>query len=380
MKLKIALLGSTGSIGRQVVTCVERYPERYEIVSLSACSNAALLNEQIKRIKPRVAALENAEKASLIGDIPDGTELVTGENSSLKAVLNDADLVFVAIVGFAGLKCVLKAIEMKKNVALANKETLVAGGEIVTRLAAENGVEMIPVDSEHSAIWQSMYLNKNTPFKRLIITASGGAFRNVPIEELKNLKAAEALKHPNWSMGPKITVDCATMVNKGLEVIEAHWLFNCPYDKIDVLYHPESIVHSLVEYDDGALIAQMGYPSMELPISLALSYPERLAGPPRIDLVGKTLHFDEIDNKRYPCFSLVKDSAKTGGNMPCALSSANEEAVGLYLKDLISFTEIYEYLSYALDKTPLKGADYQTLVETDAAARRLVKERFSNKH
>ncbi|MBO4572869.1 MAG: 1-deoxy-D-xylulose-5-phosphate reductoisomerase [Clostridia bacterium] len=380
MKLKIALLGSTGSIGRQVVTCVERYPERYEIVSLSACSNAALLNEQIKRIKPRVAALENAEKASLIGDIPDGTELVTGENSSLKAVLNDADLVFVAIVGFAGLKCVLKAIEMKKNVALANKETLVAGGEIVTRLAAENGVEMIPVDSEHSAIWQSMYLNKNTSFKRLIITASGGAFRNVPIEELKNLKAAEALKHPNWSMGPKITVDCATMVNKGLEVIEAHWLFNCPYDKIDVLYHPESIVHSLVEYDDGALIAQMGYPSMELPISLALSYPERLAGPPRIDLVGKTLHFDEIDNKRYPCFSLVKDSAKAGGNMPCALSSANEEAVGLYLKDLISFTEIYEYLSYALDKTPLKGADYQTLVETDAAARRLVKERFSNKH
>ncbi|MBP5177430.1 MAG: 1-deoxy-D-xylulose-5-phosphate reductoisomerase, partial [Clostridia bacterium] len=231
-------------------------------------------------------------------------------------------------------------------------------------------------DSEHSALWHSMHFNKNAAFENLIITASGGAFRDTPIKDLPFVRAADALKHPNWNMGKKITVDCATMVNKGLEVIEARWLFSCPYDRIKVVLHPESIVHSLVEYADGALIAQMGYPSMELPISLAMSYPERLAGAPKIDLVGKTLHFDELDLKRYPCFPLVLESARRGNNYPCALSGANEAAVGLFLEDRIGFTEIYDYLAYALDKTVEAPATYENLVLTDAAARRFVKERF----
>ena len=376
---KIALIGSTGSIGRQVIDCVERYPERYKIISLAAGGNAKLLSSQINKLRPAVAALCDASKAGEIGTLPKETALYTGENAALHAVMSEADLVFVAVMGFAGLKTVLEAIRLKKDVAIANKETLVAGGEIVTRLAKENGAELIPVDSEHSALWQSMYLRKDTPFKNLIITASGGAFRDMPIESLPTLKAADALKHPNWNMGKKITIDCATMVNKGLEVIEARWLFNCPYDKIKVLYHPESIVHSMVEYEDGAIMAQMGYPSMELPISLAMSYPERLAGAPTLDLAGKTLHFNELDLKRYPCFPLVIESAKKGDNYPCALSSANEEAVRLYLENEIGFTEIYDYLSYVLDKTTPMPATYENLVKTDAVSRNLVYERYNSK-
>ncbi len=375
MKLKIALLGSTGSIGRQVVNCVNRYPERFEIISLAACSNAALLSEQIKTLHPKIAALADERYAKDVV-VESGTKFYSGRSATLEAVTEEADLVFVAIMGFAGLESVIKAINLKKNVALANKETLVAGGEIVTALAKEKGVELIPVDSEHSAIWQSMYLDKKTPFKRLLITASGGAFRDVPLEELGNMKARDALKHPNWVMGKKITIDCATMVNKGLEVIEAKWLFDCPYDKIGVLYHPESIVHSLVEYPDGALIAQLGYPSMELPISLALSYPERLEGAPTLDLVGKTLHFDQVSLKRYPCFKVILEGAKAGGNIPCALSAANEEIVKLYLNDEITFSEIYDYLAYVLDKTPKRRVDYEELVRTDGEARKLVLDRF----
>ena len=369
---KIALIGSTGSIGRQVIACAERYPERYKIISLAAGGNAKLLGSQINTLKPSVAALCDASKAGEIDSLPEETTLYTGENAALHAVTNEADLVFVAVMGFAGLKTVLEAIKLKKDVAIANKETLVAGGEIVTALAKANGVELIPVDSEHSALWQSMYLRKDTAFKNLIITASGGAFRDMPIESLPTLKAADALKHPNWNMGKKITVDCATMVNKGLEVIEAKWLFDCPLEKIKVLYHPESIVHSMVEYADGAIIGQMGYPSMELPISLAMSYPERLAGAPTLDLAGKTLHFGELDMKRYPCFPLVIESAKAGDNYPCALSSANEEAVRLYLEDEIGFTEIYDYLKYVLDKTVKAPATYENLVETDLRSRELV--------
>ena len=377
---KIALLGSTGSIGRQVIACAERYPDRYKIISLAAGGNAKLLSEQINKIRPTVAALSDTKNLGEIKSLPNETALFTGENAALHAVMEEADLVFVAIMGFAGLKSVLEAIRLKKNVAIANKETLVAGGEIVTKAAKDNGVELIPVDSEHSALWQSMYLRKDTPFKNLIITASGGAFRDVPLENLPHLKAADALKHPNWTMGKKITIDCATMVNKGLEVIEAKWLFGCPLDKIKVLYHPESIVHSMVEYDDGAIMAQMGYPSMELPISLAMSYPERLAGAPTLDLAGKTLHFGEIDYKRYPCFPLVLESAKKGNNYPCALSSANEEAVKLYLDDKIGFAEIYGYLSYVLDKTEELPATYENLVYTDAVSRGLVLDRFNALH
>ena len=379
MRKKIALLGSTGSIGRQALMCVERYPERFEIVSLAANRSAELLLAQAEKFSPKVVAITDTESAQKIKKLPEGVEFYYGENAALHAVLEEADLVFVAIMGFAGLKCVLSAVNMGKDVAIANKETLVAGGDIVTKLAKEKGVNVYPVDSEHSAIWQSLSFRNDIPFKKIIITASGGAFRDTPIEDLKYKKAADALKHPNWSMGAKITVDCATMVNKGLEVIEARWLFDAPYEKIGVLTHPESIVHSLVEFEDGAIINQMGYPSMELPIMLAMSYPERLAGAPTLDLAGKTLHFGELDYKRYPCFPLVINSAKEGDNYPCALSAANEEAVALFLQDKIAFTDIYAYLSHALDGIERLEPTYENLVYTDRKAREFVINKFESK-
>ena len=377
---KIALLGSTGSIGRQVLACVDRYPEKFKIISLAANNSAELLGEQIAKYKPIVASLTNSEYAYKINNLPKETTLYTGENAMLHAVLAEADLVFVAVMGFAGLSSVIEAIKLKKNVAIANKETLVAGGDLVTRLAKENGVELIPVDSEHSAIWQCLGLDREKEFERLIITASGGAFRNLPLEELKFVTAADALKHPNWNMGKKITIDCATMVNKGFEVIEAMWLFNAPLSKVKVCYHPESIVHSMVEFADGAVMAQMGYPSMELPISLAMSYPDRLAGAPKLDIYGKTLHFGEIDYKRYPCFPLVMKTIELGDNYPCALSAANEEAVKLFLDGKIGFTEIYCYISEALNSVDRMAATYDNLLKTDAVARRSVLTMWQNKH
>ena len=378
-KKKISLLGSTGSIGRQVLKCVERYPERFEIVSLSAGKNAELLSAQAEKFRPKVISISDAESAAKIKSLPNGCTLFSGEHANEHAVLPEADLVFVAIMGFAGLSCVLTAINMGKDVAIANKETLVAGGELVMKRAKDKGVNIFPVDSEHSAIWQSLSFDAERPFKRIIITASGGAFRDTPIEKLPFVTAADALKHPNWNMGAKITVDCATMVNKGLEVIEAHRLFNAPYEKIDVLMHPESIVHSLVEFEDGAIINQMGYPSMELPIMLAMSYPERLAGAPTLDLAGKTLHFFEMDKKRYPCFDLVMESAKAGGVYPCALSAANEEAVTLFLNGRIAFNEIYDNLRNALDKVVPASADYENLVEVDRKARLAVINKVNGK-
>lgn len=377
---KIALLGSTGSIGRQVLACVDRYPERFKIVSLAANNSAELLNEQINKYKPIIASLTNSSVAGSIKNLPRETTLYTGENAMLHAVIAEADLVFVAVMGFAGLSSVIEAIKLKKNVAIANKETLVAGGELVTSLAKENGVELIPVDSEHSAIWQCLGLDRDKQFERLIITASGGAFRNLPIEQLKSVTADDALKHPNWNMGKKITIDCATMVNKGFEVIEAMWLFNAPLSKIKVCYHPESIVHSMVEFADGAIMAQMGYPSMELPISLAMSYPERLQGAPKLDIYGKTLHFDEIDYKRYPCFPLVMKTIELGDNYPCAVSAANEEAVKLFLDGKIGFTEIYDYIAAALNVVERMAGTYENLLITDALARQSVLQRFKNKN
>ena len=375
---KIALYGSTGSIGTQVLSCVRRYPEEYKITSLVAGSNAKLLGEQIREFKPEIASLIDPKKLNEVGEIGD-TLLFTGENAAMHALDCDCDLAFVAITGFAGLAYVLAALKAGKNVALANKETLVAGGEIVTKLAKEKGLEIIPVDSEHSALWQCLSLDKERSFERLIITASGGAFRDTPIENLPFMTAADALKHPNWRMGKKITVDCATMVNKGLEVIEAMWLFDCPLDKIKVVMHPESIVHSMVEFADGAIMAQMGAADMELPISLALSYPERKKGPEKLDIFGKTLHFFEMDKKRYPCFDLVMQSIKQGKNYPCAMSSANEAAVGLFLDGKIGFTEIYDYIAYALEKTEKNAVDYLSLVATDKAARQAVLTRFLTK-
>ncbi len=374
---KIALLGSTGSIGRQVLGVVDRYPEEYSVVALAANSSAKMLGEQIKKYKPLVAGLSDPANAAEITDLPKQTSLYLGENALIHCVIPEADIVFVSVVGFCGLKAVLAALNMKKTVALANKEALVAGGELVMPLAAEKGVDIIPVDSEHSAIWQSLAFDKTRPFKKIILTASGGALRDLPIESLYSVTPEIALKHPNWNMGAKITIDCATMFNKGLEVMEAMWLYNAPLEKIDVLIHPQSIVHSMVEYADNALIAQLAVPSMDIPIQLALSYPDRKAsGVSALDLTKEPLTFMQPDHKRYPCFDIAINAAKAGGVYPCAASAANEVAVKLFLSGKIKFGEIADYISYATDNTVQQTVTKESLAFTDYSARMLVEKRF----
>ncbi len=374
---KIALLGSTGSIGRQVLGVVDRYPEEYSVVALAANSSAKLLGEQIKKYKPLVAGLSDPANAAEITDLPKQTSLYLGENALIHCVIPEADIVFVSVVGFCGLKAVLAALNMKKTVALANKEALVAGGELVMPLAAEKGVDIIPVDSEHSAIWQSLAFDKTRPFKKIILTASGGALRDLPPESLYSVTPEIALRHPNWNMGAKITIDCATMFNKGLEVMEAMWLYNAPLEKIDVLIHPQSIVHSMVEYADNALIAQLAVPSMDIPIQLALSYPDRKpSGVSALDLTKEPLTFMQPDHKRYPCFDIAINAAKAGGVYPCAASAANEVAVKLFLNGKIKFGEIADYISYATDNTVQQTVTEESLAYADYNARMLVEKRF----
>lgn len=374
---KIALLGSTGSIGRQVLGVVDRYPEEYSVVALAANSSAKLLGEQIKKYKPLVAGLSDPANAAEITDLPKQTSLYLGENALIHCVIPEADIVFVSVVGFCGLKAVLAALNMKKTVALANKEALVAGGELVMPLAAEKGADIIPVDSEHSAIWQSLAFDKTRPFKKIILTASGGALRDLPPGSLYSVTPEIALRHPNWNMGAKITIDCATMFNKGLEVMEAMWLYNAPLEKIDVLIHPQSIVHSMVEYADNALIAQLAVPSMDIPIQLALSYPDRKpSGVSALDLTKEPLTFMQPDHKRYPCFDIAINAAKAGGVYPCAVSAANEVAVKLFLNGKIKFGEIADYISYATDNTVQQTVTEESLAFADYNARMLVEKRF----
>ena len=377
--INISLIGSTGSIGRQVIDVVLRHKDKFNIISLAAGDNAKLLERQANIFKPQIIALNNPEKAREITELPEGTLLYTGERAALHAVSEKADIVFVAVSGFAGLAPVLEAIKLGKDVALANKETLVAGGEIVMRLAKEKGVRIIPVDSEHSAIFQCLGFDFGAEFKKLIITASGGAFRDFPKDKIAKMKAADALKHPNWNMGKKITIDCATLLNKGLEVIEACRLYNAPLEKVEAIVHPESIIHSMVEFADGAIMAQLGYPSMEIPIQLALTYPKRYeTGVPFLSLTGKTLHFDEIDTDRFPCFSLALDSFKKGGLLPCAMNAANEAAVDLYLKDKIGFYDIAELIACATGSAQNGEVTYDSLVFTDEETRRFVYKKAEN--
>ena len=379
--IKIALLGSTGSIGRQVLSTVSRHSDKFEIVSLSAHSSHELFSKQVNEFKPKTASLTDPVSAMKITEIPSGTTLYTGENATLHAITEDCDIVFVAISGFAGLAPVLQAIKMGKDVALANKETLVAGGEIVMKLAKEKGVRIIPVDSEHSAIFQCLNFNLNAEFKKLVLTASGGAFRSFTKAEIQNLKASEALKHPNWLMGKKITIDCATLLNKGLEVIEACHLYSAPLSKVQAIIHPESIIHSMVEFEDGAIMAQLGYPSMEIPIQLALTYPKRLkTDVPFLDLAEKSLTFGKIDEEKYPCFALALKSYEMGDNYACAMNAANEVAVGLYLKDKIGFYDIADLIENALAKTERIKVSKESLQYTDGLARRLVYEKIGVKN
>ena len=379
--IKIALLGSTGSIGRQVLNVVDRYPNKFKIVSMSAGSNAVLFNEQINKYKPQIASLYDVQNLKDIKEVPNGTSLYYGENAIIHAVDVDCDVVFVAVMGFCGVKAVKYALENGKRVALANKETLISAGELIMPLAKKNNVSIIPVDSEHSAIWQCLNFERNRKFKHLLLTASGGAFRTMTREEIADMPAEKALNHPNWKMGKKITVDCATMMNKGLEVIEAKWLFNTELDKIKVVVHPQSVIHSMVAFEDGACLAQMSYPTMEIPIQLALTYPERLyTATADYDFYGKSLTFEELDHQKFPCFSLAIKSLEMGGNMPCAMNGANEQAVKMYLQGKIKFYDINRAIEYVLEKTDkINNIDMEILNRTDSLARAMVKNLFGDK-
>ena len=375
MRKKIALIGSTGSIGRQVINVCERYPDLFQLIAIAANTGGGLFFEQAEKLRPAFAALR-AEGETPAG-IPAHTRFARGEEAFEEACgYPDADVVFIAVTGFAGLKAALTAIKAKKDIALANKESLVAGGSLVMPAAERAGVRIIPVDSEHSALWQCLAFDRGAPFSRLILTASGGALRDVPLDKLSDMAAKDALAHPNWDMGAKITIDCATMLNKGFEVIEAMHLYNAPLEKIEVVMHRESIVHSMVAFADGAVLAQMSYPSMELPIQLALTYPERLpsnAAP--LDLIKlSALHFSAPDPARYPCFFLALKCAERGGDMPCALNAAGEVAVQAFLHGQIKFTQIAEIIEETLGRiSPRAAESYALLVDTDANARRIAR-------
>lgn len=373
---KIALIGSTGSIGKQTLSVVSRNSDKFEIVSVAGGNNVSDFLEQVKTFKPKVATLAKEVDKSLL---PKDTEFFFGEDAFTNAIVDEADIVVVALVGFKGIIAVLDAINKGKNVALANKESLVVGGGLVMELARQKGVEITPIDSEHSAVWQALNFDFNAPFKRIILTASGGAFRDKTLEEMPLLKASDALKHPNWKMGAKITIDCATLVNKAFEVIEAKWLYNTTFDKIDVIIHRESIIHSMVEMLDGSTLAQMSYPDMELPISLALSYPDRLAS--KVDSLDfaklKTLSFEQVDHKRFPCFKLVLDSATAGCLYPAVANGANEQAVKMFLEGKIAYTDIYKGIYGAL--MSFDGSHhlhFEDLLQADTFARNYVKEYF----
>ena len=373
----ISLIGSTGSIGKQVCSVVRRHSDKFKIESIVANASADLFLAQIKEFMPKYAALADEETGKRIADqIPDGVTFAYGEKAAEEAVAY-GDVAFIAATGFAGLKYSLKATELKKDIALANKETLVCGGELVMNKIKGAGIDLMPVDSEHSALWQALSFRADAPFKRLIITASGGPFYRYTEEELKAVTPESALKHPTWQMGAKITIDSATLLNKGFEVIEAKWLYDTTLDKIHTVVQPESIIHSMVEFDDGCVMAQMSYPTMELPIQLALTYPQRFdCGLKPLDFETLSqIRFLPLERKRFPCYDLALYAAELGDNYPCALNGAGEVAVRAFLEKRIAFLEIANTIQEALEKTErAKVESYALLQDTDACARAFAKE------
>jgi 1-deoxy-D-xylulose-5-phosphate reductoisomerase len=339
----ISLLGSTGSIGRQTVEVALANPDKIKIRALVAHRSDELLEQQINDLQPDLAVLTDEAAALRLASRYHGrTQILAGQEGLLAAATYEgADTVLASMVGYAGLRPTLAAINCGKNIALANKETLVAAGSIVMQAVVEHGVSLTPVDSEHSAIFQSLRGGAEHEVRRLIITASGGPFRGKKREELANVTLEQCLKHPNWSMGPKVTLDSSTLANKGLEVMEAHWLFNMPYEKIDVVVHPQSIVHSLVEFRDGSVIAQLGVPDMRLPIQYALSWPERYDYAfEHLDLVrAGSLTFEAPDMEAFPSLKIAMDCGKAGGTLPCAFNAANEEAVNAFLAGKIKYLD-----------------------------------------
>jgi len=342
---KITLLGSTGSIGVNTLEIVSQFQDKFKITALAARNNVTLLNKQIEIFSPKVVAVYDEVAAEKLKSKINNkkTKVLSGQVGVCEvAAFSDSDLVVSAIVGSAGLMPTVSAINAKKDIALANKETLVMAGKLVMALAEKNGVRIYPIDSEHSAIFQSILGHNKSDIRKIILTASGGAFVDKSSADLENVSVEDALAHPNWSMGKKVTIDSATMMNKGFEVIEAHFLFNIPADDIEVVIHRQSIIHSMVEYRDGSVIAQMGIPDMRTPIAFALSFPERIPIKlPRLDLTKmRTLTFEKPDMKKYPLLKLAYDALKKGGVMPAVLNSADEVAVESFLNKKIAFTDI----------------------------------------
>ena len=379
MMTNISILGSTGSIGRQSLDVIEKL-EGVRVVALTAGTSVDMMAQQCRRFLPELAVMASEEAArelaAAISDLP--VRVSWGEAGLIEAAeLPSADCVITAVVGMVGLKPTLAAIRAKKRIGLANKETLVCAGELVMREARKNGVEIIPVDSEHSAIFQCLMGNAaHGQIDRIILTCSGGPFFGKSREELRSVTRADALKHPNWKMGAKITIDCSTLMNKGLEIIEAMRLYDLPLEQVQVLIHRQSIVHSMVEFVDGAVMAQLGAPDMRLPIQLALTYPERCACPvDKLDLTAAPLTFSHPDLESFPCLALAMEAAKHGGTACPVLNGANEAAVALYLEDRIGFYDIYELVRGAMDAVPfIQDPTLEQVLESDAAARRYVAE------
>lgn len=353
----ITLLGSTGSIGTQTLEILTHHPDQFRLVGLAARSNVDLLATQIRQFRPEIVALCEAEKLpdlkAAIADLDPQPILVAGEAGVTEvARYGDAEAVVTGIVGCAGLLPTIAAIEAGKDIALANKETLIAGGPVVNPLIAKHGVKLLPADSEHSAIFQCLQGVPDGGLRRIILTASGGAFRDWSVDKLGEVTVADAIKHPNWSMGRKITVDSATLMNKGLEVIEAHFLFGLDYDDIDIVIHPQSIIHSLIELQDTSILAQLGWPDMHLPLLYAISWPHRIYTDwEPLDLVkAGTLTFKEPDHDKYPCMQLAYAAGRAGGSMPAVLNAANEQAVALFLEEKIQYLDIARCIEQACDR------------------------------
>jgi len=378
----ITLLGSTGSIGTQTLDIVAESPEQFRIVGLAAGRNITLLAQQIRAFRPQIVAICDPDQLpdlkALIADVNPQPILLAGDEGIIEvARYGDSEAVVTGIVGCAGLLPTIAAIEAGKDIALANKETLIAGGPVVNPLIEKHGVKLLPADSEHSAIFQCLQGVPKGGLRKIILTASGGAFRDWPVEKLKEVKVADAITHPNWSMGKKITVDSATMMNKGLEVIEAHFLFGLDYDDIEIVIHPQSIIHSLIELQDTSVLAQLGWPDMRLPILYAMSWPERIyTNWERLDLVkAGSLTFKAPDDQKYPCMSLAYAAGRAGGSMPAVLNAANEQAVALFLEEKIEFLDIPRVIELTCDRHRIDNRENPTLediIESDRWARQEV--------
>ena len=373
MMKKISLLGSTGSIGTQCLDIIRENRDKYQVVALACGSNVDLLSEQIEEFSPVLAAVADEKAAQELQKNYPGTEILWGRQGLIDVACADCDMVVNGLMGIRGMEPTYHAIMSGKDVALANKETLVAGGEIIMKAAYEKAIKLLPVDSEHSAIFQCLEGNKGRNINRILLTASGGPFRGFSKEELEHVTLEQALKHPNWSMGKKITIDSATMMNKGLEVIEAKWLFDVDVEKIEILVHPQSILHSAVEFEDKSIIGQMGLADMRIPISFALCYPDRLPSKePGLDFFsqGARMTFEKPDTEVFKCIKLAYESSKAGGTYPVTLNGANETLVELFLKKKIKFTDIQNILERILEAhSPAYNLDLEGIMEADRKAR-----------